>query len=71
MTSDPDESEALSKAKSQLTKQSAEILSLRNQVIFFAFLQHSKKHEVVKMGHDEAVVSMPIQVHQKIKTEQI
>ena len=30
--SDPDEGEALSKAKSTVTKQSAEILSLRNQV---------------------------------------
>jgi hypothetical protein len=29
---DPDEGEALSKAKSTVTKQSAEILSLRNQV---------------------------------------
>jgi hypothetical protein len=32
--SDPDEGEALSKAKSTVTKQSAEILSLRNQVSF-------------------------------------
>ena len=43
VTADPDESEALAKAKSQLTKQSAEILSLKNQVNFsltWQLIQH-------------------------------
>ena len=42
---DPDEGEALSKAKSTVTKQSAEILSLRNQV-----LNYLRSNYFVKVG---------------------